>query len=632
MNPKTFLLVAALCAACNSTGGGSQDSAAPENFRPIAGGDVLYAWSGGLDALLVDPKDAGVREALRQIGTRMAELPMEFGDPEIPGEELALASSLLLGPMSLSVGAPLEADPDSIPVRAQLDFRGATPEEARARADALTKALAKAEMPSLGLDEATGLSVLDFGAVKALHGIAKSGRADTLVVSVNGLDFTPRDLGTLDLPADAVPAAAFRFDMKSLSEMVGMFGGPEAAGALDTFGGGNVVMQGAIGHTANRCHSSMRNIGWVPMARANGTLATGPIERAALELIPADATVAVIARSDLGSIAGMFESAADMGEEAMGGLDPLAIVREMTGIDLERDLLDHLGETYGVYASDATGGGGLYSWVGFVSVRDEPALRDALGRLEGRLEDLAADQGLPGFTMRHSQHDGADITTMAVSGWPIPVEPSWAIRGGWLFASVSAQGVRAALDSAKGLHGSLVDEDRFEDEVSGSLDDLVSLAFVDVARFARDGYPVAAMLGAAISNGVSSAGEPDRAPVGIVPGFKEFLRGARATVALGRIEGDDLVVRSSGDRSLLVQGAGMVGAVGPFVGLVTGIAMAGALADDDAPVMDEVPMYEDEEMPIDVEMIDEMGEELPEPEVVPTPDESEPIVPNEDPK
>jgi len=628
MNPKTPLLVAALCASCTSTGGSSERPAAPADFRPIAAGDVLYAWSGGLDALFVDPKDAGVREALRQLGARMVELPTEFDDPSIPGEELALASSLLLGPMSLSVGVPAEEDPESFPIRAQLDFRGATPEEARARADALTKALAKAEMPSLGLDEATGLSVLDFGGVQALHGVAKAGRADTLLVSVNGLDFTPRDLGTLDLPAGAVPAMAFRFDMKSLGEMLEMFGGPEAVEALDAFGGGDLVMQGAIGHSANRCHSSMRNIGWVPMARANGTLPTGSIERTALELIPGDATVAVIARSDLGSIASMFESAADMSDEAMGGLDPLAIVREMTGVDLERDLLDHLGETYGVYASDVTGGGGFYSWVGFVSVRDEAALRDALGRLEGRLEDLAVDQGLPGFTMRHSQHDGADITTMAVSGWPIPVEPSWAIRDGWLFASVSAQGVRAALDSAKGRHGSLLDEDRFEDEVSGSLDDLVSLTFVDIARFARDGYPAAAMFGAAISNGVTSAGEPDRAPVGIVPGFAEFLRGARATVALGRLEGDDLVVRSSGDRSLLVQGAGMVGALGPFVGLLGGLAAAGAMAEEDVPVMDEIPMYEEGEMPIEIEMFEDVYE----PAIVPPSDESDVVVPNEDPK
>jgi len=629
MKITSLLIVASLCAACTSTGG-KNNAAAPENFRPIAAGDVLYAWSGGLDALLVDPKDAGVREALRRIGARMVELPTEFDDPAIPGEELALASSLLLGPMSLSVGVPLEEDPESFPVRAQLDFRGATPEEARARADALTKALAKAEMPSLGLDEATGLSLLDFGPIQALHGVAKGGRADTLVVAVNGLDFTPRDLGTLDLPADAVPAMAFRLDMESLGEMVGMFGGPEASGALDAFGTGNFVVQGAIGHSPNRCHAAIRNIGWVPIARANGTLATGSIERSALELIPADATVAIIARSDLGSIAGMFETAAEIGDEALGGLDPLALVREATGIDFERDLLDHLGETYGVYASDATGGGGLYSWVGFVSVRDEAALRDALGRLEGRLEDLAADEGLPGFTMRHSQHDGADITTMAVSGWPIPVEPSWAIRDGWFFASVSAQGVRAALDSARGRNGSLVDEDRFEDEVSGSLDDLVSLAFIDIARFARDGYPAAAMFGAALSNGVSSAGEPDRAPVGIVPGFVEFLRGARATVALGRLEGDDLVVRSSGDRSILVQSAGMIGALGPFVGLVAGLAIAGAQEDEDVPVMDEVEMFEDAEMPIEIEI--EMIDEVPVPELVPPPDESEPIVPNEDPK
>lgn len=576
------LLVAALPCACSTPGGGAA-VAAPPGFQPIASGDTLYVWSGGLDALMVDPKDAGVREALRHLGARMLELPAETGSPEIPGDALDLAAGLFLGPMSFSVGpAEGEAAAD-MPVRAQMTFRGATADEARRRADKLTAILSNYGVPSLGMDEATGLSVLDLGGIQVRHGVARAGRPDTLVVGTD-LDLGERELGTLDLPKGVAPAAAFRLDYGSMSDMLAMFGGPEAAEALQVAGLDDMVLQGAIGHGADRSFATMRMIDWVTYATASHSLPTGAIEPAALALIPSDATIALVARTNLRSITQAMRSATEFGEDMTGeaggmtdqtgGVDPFAILREFTGVDVETELLGNLGETMGVYTSDSTGGGGYFSGVAFVRVTDEAALRVALERLEGRIEDIAADQGLPGFAMRHAQHAGADITTITVSGWPIPIEPSWAIQGGWLFASASVQGLRAALDQAARPESDLLDNEGFRAQVTGSLDDLVSLTYIDVPRFAREGYPVAAMLGAALSNGLSSANEPDRVAVGIVPGYAAFARGARATVALGRIEGDDFVIRGQGDRSMLVQMAGVVGAMGPLPLLLVGVAAA----------------------------------------------------------
>jgi hypothetical protein len=590
------LALAASLGACSAPSGGAPDSprsdsrSAPlapppaDAFRPIASGDMLYLWSGGADALLVDPKDAGVRDALHHLGARLHELPAETGDPEFPAEAIELASAAFLGPMSLSVGMAEDAESGGIPVRAQFDFRSATPEEATLRAERLTRVLSKFEMPSLGLDEALGLSRLDFGMFEVLHGVAREGRADTLVVAANGLDVRERELGTLDLPAEVKPAMAFRFDYAALAEMIEQFAGPEAADALRTAGIGDVVIQGGFGHGADRSYGALRTLDWVPMATASHALPHGAIERAALALIPADATLAVVSRTNLASIVkSIRDASAASGEvtEIPAGFDPLTIVRELTGLDVERDLIANLGETLGAYLSDATGGGGYFSTVAFLEVADEAALRAALERLEGRLEDMAADEGLDGFTTRHSQHAGADLTTITVSGWPIPIEPSWAIRDGWLFASASVQGLRAALDQAAQSASDLLDNERFRAESRGSLDDLVTLSYVDIPRFAREGYPLAAMIGAALSNGLSSAGEPDRVPAGIVPGFAEFARGSHATLALGRIDGDDLVIQCSGDRSLLVQAAGIVGAMGPLPLLIAGMAAAGANDDDD---------------------------------------------------
>lgn len=601
------------------------DPPAPTEFRPVASGDMLYLWSGGMDALLVDPKDHGVRDALRHMGARMLELPEELEEPEFPGDAIDLALAAFMGPMSLSVG-PAE-DPDSgMPIRAQMEFRNATPEEARMRADRLTRVMSSFEMPSLGVDEAIGLSRLDFGMFQVLHGVALAGRADTVVIAANGLEVRERDLGTLDLPAGVEPAMAFRFDYESLADMIDMFAGPEAADTLRSMGMGDIVIQGGFGHGSDRSYGSMRTIDWVPMARTTNALPSGSIEPAALAAIPRDATMALVTRTNLASIvhalnqatADSAMAAEDMvveeneAAELPANMDPLLFLRELTGLDVERDLIANLGETFGLYMSDATGGGGFFSTVAFVRVADEPALRAAIERLEGRLEDMAADQGLSGLAMRHSQHAGADITTVSVSGWPIPIEPSWAIRDGWMFASASAQGLRAALDQAAQSSSDITDNERFRAEVSGSLDDLVSLSYVDVPRFARDAYPFTVMIGSALSNGISSVAEPDRVPVGIVPSYAEFLRGSHATLALGRIEGDDLVIQSCGDRSLLVQVAGMTGAVGPLPLMLMGIgAFAGessALNGAEASEMDWMQDGTDfDDMNMDEEMQNDLG-------------------------
>ncbi|MBL8863737.1 MAG: hypothetical protein JNK02_17240 [Planctomycetes bacterium] len=557
----------ASAASAPAAGGTSERASAPARpatarsgaFQPIAGEDVLYSWSGGLDALFVDPKDAGVREALRQLGPRLSELAAEG---PVTGEDLALVATLFLGPGSFSLGAVQAPDAD-FPVRGQLEFRAPSAAEARARADALARMLNRLEMPSLGIDEALGLSRLDVGMFEVVHGVARAGRPDTLVIAANGLSTAERDHGSLDLPAGAVPALVYRLDYAAMREMLATFAGPEATQALDLFGIGNVQIQGAIAHGPDRCHTAVRTIGWVPVARQTGVLAEGTIPRDVLKRIPVDATLAFVARWDAGGLVETMRKAAELDEEA-AGVDPLFLLRELTGVDLEADLLDHLGSTFGAYASDATGGGGHFSWSAFAEVEDEAGLRAGLGRLEALLENHAAEQGVTGLTVRRSQHRGTEIATFAARGWPIPIEPSWAIQDGWLVAGLSVQGVRAALDQVRSGRSSLLDHEGFRAGAPGPVDGNVQITFLDVARFARDGYPMAVMLGAALSNGVSSEGGPERAAPGLVPAFADFVRGARATVAFGRIEGNDLVVRGQADRSLLVQMAGIAGAVGPL--------------------------------------------------------------------
>jgi hypothetical protein len=179
--------------------------------------------------------------------------------------------------------------------------------------------------------------------------------------------------------------------------------------------------------------------------------------------------------------------------------------------------------------------------------------------------------------VRTTQHAGIEISTFATLGLPVPVEVSWAVHQGWLSAGLSVQGVRAAIDHAVAGGDSILDNDRFRDAAPGPIDGNLTVTYVDVPRFPRDAYPLVVMFGAALSNGLVSTNAPDRVPPGIVPGFEAFTGRTHATVAFGRIEGDDMVVRSSSDRSILVQGAGLAVAVGP---LVATLVAFGAVADD----------------------------------------------------
>jgi hypothetical protein len=563
-----------LLPACSSTSGSAPPRAA---FRPIGGDETLLVWSAGMDAVLADPKDARLRDALQRMDARVLELPEALSEPDMPAEAVQLAVQGLLGPMSLRAGAATGEAAQRMPVWAQMTFRAPSADEARARAQRLVQVMSKLDVPSLGVDEAFhGLSVVPLGPVELHHGVARDGRPDTLVLAANGLRTDEPDLGTLDLPQGVAPVLAFKLDYRGLKQVLETFGGEEATQAFALTGMEDVVLQGGFGHGADRSYGALRTIGWVGSARTSGTLPSGRIPRAALERIPADATAATVSCSDLGGIAHLMRKAVTTEGAEAGlppGTDPVEILREMTGFDLDRDLLDHLGETWGAYLSDSTGGGGLYSAVLFVQVTDEKGLRDALERFEGQIEEWGASMGQP-LSVRHWPHAKADVATFAIPGLPIPLELSWALQDGWLVAAASSQGIAAALDQAAGGRGSLLDHAGFRASASGPLDDLVSLTFLDVPRFVRDGYPLVAMSGAALGNGLTSQAAPDRVPPMVVPGLAELARGARATVALGRVEGEDLVVLSQGDRSFLVEAAGIAGAVGPLPMLVG--AMAGA--------------------------------------------------------
>lgn len=80
---------------------------------------------------------------------------------------------------------------------------------------------------------------------------------------------------------------------------------------------------------------------------------------AELKIIPGDATWASMSRGGLSTLRRTLDQVVSQSPEAGQGLEQF---KQMTGVDLKVDVLDVLGDTFGYYASDATGGGSSVRW------------------------------------------------------------------------------------------------------------------------------------------------------------------------------------------------------------------------------------------------------------------------------
>jgi prepilin-type processing-associated H-X9-DG protein len=255
--------------------------------------------------------------------------------------------------------------------------------------------------------------------------------------------------------------------------------------------------------------------------------------------------------------------------------DPIEMIAMMTGVNLETDIVDHLGTRFGWYLSDRTGGGGLLSAVSFVEVTNEEALRETFGRLTG-MANAMAEQNAKGY-VRFARREvgGRPVMVLMFPGLPIPLEISFAISDGYMYSALSVSGLVAAMDQAQGGQPSLADNPRFQEMGGLELDQAIQLTFLDTPRTMRDGYGLVSLGMAALTNMTRSPADPERGVFGSMPSFDALTDGAKAMVEVISIEDADLVVRSQSDRSALVNACGIIGMLGGSTGAVA-VAAIGA--------------------------------------------------------
>ncbi len=551
-------------------------------FGRAPASDAIVVQSGGIDALLVDKKDAGLKRALMMLDDRLLELPAELDQEDMPAGMIKTVWDQLISPMTLRFAmddAPAEG---AAPFHMQLIVQSMEPGSARSTAGMIASMLEDqgaewAEGPAGGIRETEA----PFG--RMMLGAAAVNGKESLVIGMNGLNL---DAPALDvtglLPKGVAPAMAFHADMKQMTPLMQMaMQHPQAAAFADMMesagmmGEDAIVMDGAFGHGEDRMYGGAIYRGYAKAASNWGMLPGKSLPKSFLQAVPADATYVAAGMFDWSSLPQMLRMFAEQAGEEQ---DPFEVMAEELGFNPDTDLIAHLGDTYAMYQSDTTGGGGLMSMIGIVTLKDAAAFARTHEQIKTRINQLGAREAR-GYVKIHSwQEGGMQAFTLMTPGLPVPLELTWTIAGDRLVVGASPGAVISAVNQMKSGKTSILDNKKLAEMAGGPLDNLMAIEFVDTPRFVKQGYGVASVVGSMISNAVRSPSDASRDPGPIMMPYHEFVKGVQPMVVTGRWNGDDLVYSMQGDRSVMVNIAGAGGAMGGMAGIVVmGALAAGVL-------------------------------------------------------
>lgn len=171
-----------------------------------------------------------------------------------------------------------------------------------------------------------------------------------------------------------------------------------------------------------------------------------PVSDDALKLVPQTATVVSAGTFDPARLlAGVRATAGQIDPKSPANIDDaLDRFRTMTGLDLQRDLLEPLGDQWIAYNDPSVGGSYSFS-LALLNKLDDPAKAEQslvqLGRAAGNFASgIAAKSGMV-FAMQETTDNGV---TIRYAGLPI-VRPAWAIKDGVLYVGIFPQIVSAAI-------------------------------------------------------------------------------------------------------------------------------------------------------------------------------------------
>ncbi|MEM8710442.1 MAG: hypothetical protein AAGG01_05785 [Planctomycetota bacterium] len=558
-----------------------QESAAPgAGAESQSGGPVrlMSLHMGDLTKAPQHPKDAALVNALKMLDERLAELPAEVGremPPEIlpafEADSIPIWLRLLTAQKRISVsGVPGGGGGmgPGMPFAFSFAVDEANELDAARLEDSLMGLLQRMQAPpqvtgmiqreGAALTVNMGSELLPLGATKAAGLLGGGSPSFEMDMDVGGyLQF----LQSMMMDAGAPYEAMIIFDV--LSRM-----------GLDE-------MTVQVASTCDGTTSRMASIvsGMAGRMKASGMLPDSGLSAAHLAPVPANATWASVQRLDMEAVFNALNGlASEYMQEQMGGEsgDIADMVMNFTGIDLRSGLFGALGDTYGMYASETTGGGGLTSTVLFFSLRDAEALLQTKEQVEEMINGMAAGQANGYVNIRTWTRGDNEYSTLMFPGLPVPLEPTIAFGDEWLVVAATPQAAMGAMGQIAGSGPSLATRREIAPLVADGSN--VGVSFMDASHFARSGYGMTSMLLSGVSNGVRSRVDGLRDPGPIMPVYGEFQDGILNSVAFTKISGNDLVTHQSSDGSAVVQMAMMTGFFYEYGAAILAPAVLGAAA------------------------------------------------------
>jgi len=385
------------------------------------------------------------------------------------------------------------------------------------------------------------------------------------------------DQAFMDMPVDrgVDTVMSGKIDLASFTPYVNMaigmaqMAGPEVGMIFDSLSETGLIGEDAItmeftsGYKGNQSlgRYTMKSLGLERGLRMG--LTDMVVTKGDLAVIPQDSTFAEIRKFDM-------QAQWDQMREQLGGFVPeeqmeegLGMFRQMTGFDLETQVIPSLGNTVTFYISDTTGGSSWMSSTMLLSLNDSETFSSFWNSMTNMVNAMVAEETagqLMGMRFASYEHSGASFSQMQFPGLPIPFEPTFSVSGDWLVVGITPQACHAAVNQAKKNRGGLNDNKAFSKAMKGA-PDMTSIVFVDSARTLRDGYPYVTMLGSAVSNFVraNSLDGPNNGPGMVVPTYAELAEGVSPAVMYTYWDGDDFVARSVSDSSILVNIAAVLG-------------------------------------------------------------------------
>ncbi len=528
--------------------------------------DELFSFSAKpIQSMLSHPKDAGLLRILELLPARIEALAVENGEQVPPGLVAMIADLITAGKtLRIATGSP----DGPIPIQASFSFDATNAEEAGARNEYLMSMLRGSGAP-LGEQMASGLYSLEIP-IPMLVGIGTIG--NEFVVTVGTDSPLPATIAAPSLPYDISPDWQMSMQLGKLYEMIGSMApvGSDEAEMFSMFSSslGSLNFSMAGGHDAERSYTTLIQGGAARMAREANAMPSSGISAQDLGLIPADAQLAVLMKVNLEAsvdmglnmVAPILEQAASR-EGDTGIDDPLALLAQMTGLDLRADFFPHLGETMGFYMSDSTGGGTMASAVAIVEITNAQGMHDFIDQICELMSPMWQDAQMHGLTIQRStvNADGVELNTMTFPGMPIPVEPTYALMDKWLVFGLSPQATRAAVWQIRSGTPGLRDNPRFVEQAQAlnASDSAMVVEFFDAPALLADGYTWMNLLMSAAANGLRTGGSPD--PGMLLDPYPVLAQDAKAWLQVSTYEGDDLVARAASDASMMVNLTGLAG-------------------------------------------------------------------------